>query len=159
MSRRASGLVLLLLAVLVHVGYTRQAWAGRDLAREEFGRARTEKERLRSELARLERRSLPADTVAPAGDAAAVRALRQSLLRSTRGLPLGDVALAVQAERRGALAARGRLGAAGTQADLLRAAQRLAEPGSGVRLERIELAGGVGGHRLEAEAVSLKAGS
>jgi hypothetical protein len=57
------------------------------------------------------------------------------------------------------VAARGRLSAAGSQAELLRAAGRLAMPASGVRLERLQLTGGAAGHRLEAEAVSLRGGS
>ena len=159
MSRRGAGLGLLLLAALVHFGFTRPARLARDTAREAFAHQREERERLRAEVAWRERRSSASFAPAPAGDAAAARALRQSLLSATRGLAVADVQIAAQPERRGAIAARGRLNAAGSQADLLRAAGRLAEPASGVRLERVQLIGGSGSHKLEAETVSLRAGS
>jgi len=159
MSARSAGLFLLLAAVLVHVGVTRPARGARDTAREAYAEQREERERLRAELARLERRSLASPAPAPAGDAAAARALRQSLLSATRGLGLADVQIASQPERRGAIAARGRLNAAGSQAELLRAAGRLADPASGVRLVRVQLLAGSGSRQLEAETVSLRAGS
>jgi len=159
MSARLAGLVLLLAAVLVYVGVTRPARSARDAAREAYAGQREERERLRAELARLERRSLAGPAVAPAGDAAAARALRQSLLSATRGLGLADVQIAAQPEKRGAIAARGRLTATGSQAELLRAAGRLADPASGVRLDRVQLVAGPAGRQLEAETVSLRAGS
>jgi hypothetical protein len=159
MSARLAGLALLLAAVLVHVGFTRPARSARDAAREAYAGQREERERLRSELARLEHRSLAAPATAPAGEASAARALRRSLLSATRGLELADVQIAAQPEKRGAIAARGRLTAAGSQAELLRAAGRLADPASGVRLERVQLLAGSGSRQLEAETVSLRAGS
>ena len=156
MSRGILGLLMLLAALVVHVALTRPAGRERDAAREAFAQKRAERERLRAALARLEHRS-PSAKPAPAGDAAASRALRLSLLEATRGVALGEVQIAAAPERRGALAARGRLSAAGSQAELLRAAGRLAELASGVRLERLQLTGGAAGHRLEAEAVSLRA--
>ena len=158
MSRAVLGLVSLLLAVAVHVALTLPARRERDAAREAYARQRAERERLRSELARLERRSAPAKA-APEGEAAAARALRLSLLEASRGVELVDVQIAAAPERQGAIAARGRLGASGSQAELLRAAGRLAEATSGVRLERLRLTGGASGHRLEAEAVTLRSGS
>jgi len=160
MTRRLVGLGLLAAALLVHAGVTLPARRARDSARETYARQREERERLRIEVARLERRSsAAAGAKAPADDAAAARALRQSLLSATRGLAVGDVQIAAQPERRGAVAARGRLNAAGSQADLLRAAGRLAEPASGVRLERLQLTSGTGAPRLEAETVLLRASS
>jgi hypothetical protein len=139
----------------LHVGVTRPARRQRDEAREEFARAREQRERLRAETARLERRA--AAGRAPAGEAAAARALRLSLLRAIEGLPLGGVRVGAESGKGSAVAARGSLVAEGRQADLLRAAGRLADPSSGVRLERVSLVGAQGGAvRLEVEAYSVR---
>jgi hypothetical protein len=160
MTRRIVGLVLLAAALLVHVGLTLPARRARDAARERYAQQRAERERLRGEVARLERRSsAAAGAQAPEGDAAAARALRLSLLSATRGIAIDAVEIAAQPERRGRVAARGRLSAAGSQADLLRAAGRLAEPAAGLRLERLQLSAGTGTPRLEAETVLLRASS
>jgi hypothetical protein len=106
---------------------------------------------------RRERRAA-ATVRAPAGDAAAARALRQSLLGATEGLALGSLRIEAEAGRRGGVAARGRLAAEGRQADLLHAAGRLAEPSSGVVVERLRLAEArAGAVRLELEAISVRA--
>jgi hypothetical protein len=151
--------VLLLVAGLVHLGLCAPARRARDEAREAFAHKRQERERLRTELARLERRAIAAGPGAPEGDAAAARALRLALLEATRGLSIADVQIATQAERRGSVAARGRLVGVGVQSELLRVAGRLAQPASGVILERLDLAVRPGGVRLEAEAISVRAGS
>jgi hypothetical protein len=157
MTRLRLGLVLLLAAAVVHVAWTLPARRARDEARTEFARQRAERERLRAESARLERRAKrPA---APDDDAAAARALRLALLEATRGLAVGEVQLASQPSREGSVAARGKLGGTGSQAELLRVAGRLAEPASGVLLERLELSLGPRGIRLEADAVSVRGGS
>jgi len=157
MTRRLVGLGLLLAAALVYVGLTLPARGARDEARTAFARQREERERLRAEVARLERRASAARPGAPDG-AAAARALRLSLLAATRGLLIGDVQIASHPERRGTTAARGRLGGTGRQADLLSVAGRLADPGSGVLLERLELALRPEGVRLEADAISVGPG-
>ena len=159
MSRRSVGLALLAAGLLIHLGVTLPARSARDASREAFAHQREERARLRADVARLERRRPATPAPAPAGDAAAARVLRQSLLQATRGLPVDEVEIAVQPDRRGGIAARGRLSASGSQADLLRVAGRLAERVSGVRLERVQLVGGTGRHRIEAETVSLRAGS
>lgn len=160
MTRRLVALALLLAAGLVHAGVTLPARRARDGARAEFARKREARERLRAELARLERRSSASvRAAAPAGDAAAAQALRLSLLAATRGLPLGDVQIASRPARHGTVAARGRLGGTGTQADLLRVAGRLAEPASGAVLERLFLALRPEGIRLEADTISVRAES
>jgi len=160
MTRRIVGLVLLAVALLLHVGLTLPARRSRDAAREQYARQREERERLRAEVARLERRSsAAAGAQVPAGEASAARALRLSLLSATRGIAVGDVVIAAEPERRGAVAARGRLSAAGSQAELLRAAGRLAEPGSGLRLDRVLLSAGTDTPRLEADTVLLRASS
>jgi hypothetical protein len=146
--------LLLAAALGLHLGVTLPARRLRDEARDEFARGREERERLRARAAGLERRAAAAR--APAGDAAAARALRLTLLRATEGLPLVGVRIAVQTGR-GAVAARGQLAAEGRQADLLRAAGRLAEPSSGALLEQVALleARG-GGTRIEVEVLSTR---
>lgn len=157
MSRRVAAALLLVAALGVHLGVALPARRQRDEARDAFARGREERERLRGQAARLERRA--AAGRAPAGDAAAARALRLSLLRATEGLPLGAVRISVDVGR-GSVAARGRLAAEGRQADLLRAAGRLAEPSSGVLLERVALAETPGGGvRIEVEAFSTRGDS
>jgi hypothetical protein len=135
-----------------------EARRARDRSFAEFRQLRVERERLRAELARLERRPVRGRPLAPGEDAAAARALRGALLEATRGLAVGEVQIAAQPEARGGVAARGRIAALGSQAELLRAADRLAQPASGVLLERVELAEARGAIRLEASAVSLRAG-
>jgi hypothetical protein len=147
--------LLLLAALGLHLGLAVPARRQRDEARDEFARSREERERVRAQSARLERRA--AAGRAPAGDAEAARALRLSLLRAAEGLPLTAVRIVAEAGHRGGVAARGRLAAEGRQADLLRAAGRLAEPSSGVLLEHVALVQVPRGElRLEVEAFTTK---
>lgn len=156
MTRRLAAALLLVAALGLHLGVTVPARRQRDEARQEYARAREERERLRVQATRIERRE--AAGRAPAGDAAAARALRLSLLQASEGLPLRAVRIGTEAGHRGAVAARGRFAAEGRQADLLRAAGRLAEPTSGVLLERVVLLQAHGGElRLEVEALSVRA--
>lgn len=156
MTRRLIAAALVLGALALHVGVTRPARLRRDVAREDFARARQERERLRAQAARQER--LGAAGRAPAGEAAAARALRLALLRATDGLSLGAVRIGAEAGRRGLVAARGRLSAEGPQAPLLQAADRLALPSSGLLLERVALTEApAGGARLEIAAFSVRA--
>ena len=149
--------VILVAALGLHLGVTLPARRQRDEARDEFARGREERERLRAQATRLERRATAGR--APAGDAAAARALRLSLLRATEGLSLGAVHIGAEAGR-GGVAARGRLVAEGRQADVLRAAGRLADPSSGVLLERVALLETRGGEvRIEVEAFSTRGDS
>jgi len=159
MTRRLVGLGLLVAAACVHVGLTLPARRARDEARQAFARQREERERLRAHVARLERRGSVAHPDVPDDEAAAARALRRALLGATRGLPIGDVQIAARPERGGSTAARGRLVGTGRQADVLGVAGRLAAPDSGVVLERLELALGPEGIRLEAEAISVRSGA
>jgi len=150
-------MALLLAALGVHLGVAEPARRERDAAREEFARARQDRERLRSELSRRQRRAA-ASVGAPAGEAAAARALRRSLLAATDGLARGSLRIGAEPGRRGGEAARGRLVAEGRQADLLRAAARLADPSSGVVGARLRLAEApAGAVRLELEAFSVRA--
>jgi hypothetical protein len=159
MTRRLVALGLLAATVAMHVGITLPARRERDEARAAFAQQREERERLRVAVARLERRATDVRASAPEGDTAAARALRLALLAATRGLGIGDVQIASHPQRRGTTAARGRLVATGGQAEVLRAAGRLADPESGVRLERLELALRPGGIRMEADAISVRAGA
>jgi len=153
--RRVAAAVLVLAALGLHLGVALPSRRERDQAREGFARAREQRERLRAEAVRLERRA--AAGRAPAGEAAAARALRLSLLRAIEGLPLGGVRVGAESGRGSAVAARGKLVAEGRQADLLRAAGRLADPSSGVRLERVSLVEARGGDvRLEIDAISVR---
>jgi hypothetical protein len=158
MMRRLVGLGLLVVAAVLYVGVTLPARRARDEARAAFASQRAERERLRVGVKHLERRASEPRTGAPEGDAAAARALRLSLLAALRGLGLGDVQIESHPERRGSAAARGRLVGTGGQADVLRAAGRLAAPGSGVVLERLQLQLRPDGIRMEAEAVSFRSG-
>jgi hypothetical protein len=157
-TRRLVGLALLAAAVLVHAGVTLPARRARDEARAAYAAKREERERLRAELGRLERRSSARGSAASEDAAAAARALRQRLLAATAGIALADVQIATRPERQGGVAARGRLAGLGRQADVLRVADRLANPGSGVVLERLDLAQRPGGVQLEAEATRLRGG-
>jgi hypothetical protein len=153
--RRVAAALLLAVALGLHLGVTLPARRQRDEARDEFARSREERERLRAQAVRLERRA--AAGRAPAGAAAAARALRLSLLQAVEGLPLGAVRIGAEPGRGSAIAARGRLAAEGRQGDVLRAAARLAEPSSGVLLERVSLVEARGGAvRLEVEAYSVR---
>ncbi|HSD27740.1 MAG TPA: hypothetical protein VLL75_10590 [Vicinamibacteria bacterium] len=158
MNRRVPAALFLAAALGLHFGVTLPARRQRDEAREGFARGREERERLRAQAALLEHRA--AAGRAPAGDAAAVRALRLSLLQAIEGLPLGAVRIGAEAARGAEAAARGRLVAEGRQADVLRAAGRLAEPSSGVLLARVSLVEARGGEvRLEVEAYSVRSES
>jgi hypothetical protein len=153
--RRVSAGLLVLAALALHLGATVPARRQRDAAREACARAREQREQLRAEAVRLERRAVAGR--APAGEAAAARALRLSLLRAVEGLPLGGVRIAAESGRRSAVAARGTLVAEGRQADVLRAAGRLAEASSGVRLERVRFVQARGAAvRLEVDAFSVR---
>jgi len=153
--RRLAAAVIVIAALGLHAGVTLPARRERDAARSGYARAREQRERLRAEAVRLERRA--AAGRAPAGEAAAARALRLSLLRAVEGLPLGGVRVGAESGRGAAVAARGKLVAQGRQADLLRAAGRLAEPSSGVRVDRLSLVeAGSGGVRLEIDVFSVR---
>ena len=154
MTRRWAAVLFVLVSLGLHLAVAAPARRQRDEARDEFGRLRGERERLRVQAAQLERRAA-AVARAPLGGAAAARALRASLLRATAGLPLGAVRIGAQAGQRGTVAARGRLAAEGRQTDLLRAAGRLAEASSGVVLEKVVIFEVRGGELcLEVEAFS-----
>lgn len=158
MTRRVVAALLLLAALGLHLGVASPARRQRDAARAEFARLRKERERVRVEVARLHRQA--ASARAPRGDAEAARALRRSLLEAVDSLPLRAVRISAEAGRPGVVAARGSVTAEGGQADLLRAAGKLAEPSSGVVLASVRLAYATGDDlRLEVEAYSLRAPS
>ncbi len=159
MTRRLVGLGLIVVAAALYVGVTLPARRARDEARAAFASQREERERLRVAAKHLERRASELRSGATEDAAAAARALRLRLLAATRGLGLGDVQIESHPERRGSTAARGRLVGTGGQADVLRAAGRLAASDSGVLLEQLQLALRSEGIRMEAEASSFRSGS
>jgi hypothetical protein len=152
LSRRAIALFLLLVAGGIWLAAGEPARRARDRARADYARAREDRERQRVHLTALERQAAPA----PEAGAAGVRALRRALLDPTRGLSLSGVAVEATGTARGA--ARGRLRAEGRTADVLALAERLAGPGSSVRLEQVQIAPGVGDEeeliRFSAEVTS-----
>jgi len=153
--RRLAAAFLLLAALGLHVGLAVPARRQRDAAREEFARRREEREGMRAQAARLQRRS--ASVRAPGDHAEAARALRLSFLGAVEGLPLRAVRISAEAGRHGVVAARGHVAAEGSQADLLRAAGTLAGASSGVLLENVRFSRVPGDDlRLEIEAVSLR---
>jgi hypothetical protein len=145
--------LLALLASALYLGVARPATRERDVAREAYGRAREERERLRTRVAEMERRARREDEV-PTDPAAGRRALRLALLRATQRLDVSAVQVAVTDGGRVRAAARGRLTAEGTFTDLVRLASRLAEPSGGPLLERVTLQRGPETLRLEVETSS-----
>lgn len=131
-----AALVLLLAAATGWVGLVVPARRARDRARSDFARARQERERLRAEVALVQRRGQAEP--APKDAAEAARALRRSYLRATEGLPVRGVQIAV-AGAGGGSGAQGSLVADGRLADLLRLAERLVDPAASVRVERVSL--------------------
>lgn len=137
MSRRLAALLLLLAAAAVWVGLVAPARRERDLARDAYARAREERERARVRVAALGRQAGRGRT--PEAGAAAARSLRAALLGATRGLEVEAITIAAASEAGGRYAARGRLSAEGSSAELLRLCGRLAEAGSGLLVERVDL--------------------
>jgi hypothetical protein len=103
----------------IALGITLPARRVRDESRAAFAQRREERERLRVDVARLERRASEVRVGTPDDAAAAARALRLSLLAATHGLGISDVQIASHPERRGTTAARGRLVGTGRQPDVL----------------------------------------
>jgi len=157
---RGATLVLLLAAAFGWLGLVAPARRARDRAWADYARIRQDRERLRSELAGREGRTRPSP--APAGEAAAGRALRLTLLRATEGLRV-EVALLSATGARGGSVAHGRLTAEGELADLLLLAERLVDPALGLRIDKVVLAGeseaAHGQARLDLDGSSVGSGS
>lgn len=156
MTRRTLGLVLFVLAAVVLVTLVLPARRGRGAAREEYAQARTERQRLRVQLANLDRRTSEEHGATAADGAAAVQALRQAALRATNGLAVSGVAVSTSVHPRGAIAARGQLSAEGRFVDALRLTRRLSAPSSGLLLQRVTLGPAGGAVRVEAHAFILR---
>ena len=157
----APALLLVAVAAVLQIGLGVPARRDRDEARTAYARGREERERLRARVAELER-SAATESASVADPAAAVRALRASLLRATDGLPVGSIQIAATPGDRRQVAARGRLAVNGPLADALVVTGRLARPTSGVLLERVRLTetrAASGQVRLEVEGFSIGAGS
>ena len=139
MSARVAALALLLGAGGLCLAVTLPALHERDAAYAEFGRAREQREQLRLQLAASESRRAAGRS--PQAGAAAVRAVRASLLRASSGLGVADVQIAASGAggRRGA---SGQLSAEGRMAEVVTLADRLTRHDSGVRVERVRFAAG-----------------
>ena len=159
MTRRLAAAVLVLLAAWLWLGVAAPARRERDAGREEFARLRAERERVRSRAAELERLAAVGRT--PESGAAAARTLRRALLLSTEGAPVGAVRIAAGPAERGRVVATGRLSVEGPLEAVLGVADRLADPRSGVLVQRVVLvATSPGGPavRLDVEGVSVRSG-
>ncbi len=157
MTRWLLSLALLAFAAGGWLAVVVPARSSRDRDRAAYARTRQERELLRVRLMQLERRAQAVHT--PADAAAAGRALRRAFLRALEGLHVESVQIAASGDRK--LGARGRLSAEGELAELLRLTDRLAGPGSGVRIERLGLSrtSDTMVKRLELEGVSTEMGS
>ena len=118
------------------------------------------RERLRAQAASLERRGAARRT--PQAGAAAARALRAALLQATRGVPVEGVRISAVAAQ-GRVAARGQLSVEGRMVAVLRLAERLAAPESGLLVDRVDLTAVSGDDsraiRLEADVSLERSGS
>jgi type II secretory pathway component PulM len=130
---RTASLVLLLAAAAGWFGLVIPAHRQCDQARSEFAQARRERERLRTQVAAAERRS----GHGPRDGAEASRALRRSFLEAAQGLPVSVARIAISG--RGRTSVQGSVVVEGRLPDLLRVAERLAEPDRGVRIQRVGL--------------------
>lgn len=159
MTRRLAAAVLVLLAAWLWLGVAAPARRERDAAREEFARLRSQRERVRSRVAELERRAAVGRT--PESGAAAARALRRALLQCTEGAPVGAVHIAAGPAGRGRVVATGRLSVEGPLDAVLGVADRLADARSGVLVQRAVLVATRPGGlevRLDVEGVSVRSG-
>lgn len=156
MRRYRLGLLLLTAALVVFVVVVPAARREGDAARQQHAQAREERERLRVRLADLSRRTTQDEGATAADGVTAARALRLAFLRATDGLAVSGVEVRVSPVPRGAIAARGLLAAEGRFTDVLRLARRLADPSSGLLLDRVNLVEARSDVRLVAEAFILK---
>jgi hypothetical protein len=149
-------LILLVSAVVIFAASARRE---RDAARQQYAAARAERERLRVRLAALGRRTFEDERATAADGASAARALRLAALRATDGLAVSGIEVNVSVAPSSAIAARGRFAAQGPFTDVLRLARRLADPSSGLLLERVSLGTARGSIRIEADTFILREGS
>lgn len=156
MRRYWLALVVLATALLVFIGFVPAERRERDAALQQHAQAREERERLRVRLADLGRRTTPEEGAMAVDGVSAARALRLAFLRAADGLAVSGVEVRVSPVGRGAAAARGLFAVEGSFVDVLRLARRLAEPASGLLLERVRLAASGTSVRLDAEAFILK---
>jgi hypothetical protein len=157
-TRRLAAAVLVLLAAWLWLGVAAPARRERDAAREEFASLRSQRERVRSRVAELERRAAVGRT--PESGAAA-RELRRALLQCTEGAAVGAVHIAAGPAGRGRVVATGRLSVEGPLDAVLGVADRLADARSGVLVQRAVLVATRPGGlevRLDVEGVSVRSG-
>jgi len=141
-SVRVLAAALLLGAAGLWLAVTLPALRERDAGYAEFARAREQRQQLRFRLETSEARSAAGRS--PEAGAAAVRAVRASLLRASSGLGVADLQIAAS-EGGSRAGASGQLSAEGRMAEVVTLADRLARPDSGVRVEHVRFAAGHGG--------------
>jgi hypothetical protein len=157
---RTLAVALFLGAALVHVGLTLPARHGATAARAEHARLRGEERDLLARIASRERAAAASARAShmdvPAGTQAdAVARLRRSLLDSLRGQPVSGVRLSVSPASP-PLAAKARVTAEGSFADVVRLSGRLVRPGAGFVLQRVRMAPARGGGLvLDVDGVSV----
>jgi hypothetical protein len=159
MTRRLVAALCTLAAAWLWFGVASPARRERDVARSEFARLRAERERVRSRVAEVERRAAVGRT--PESGAAAARAMRRALLQATEGAAVGSVRIGAAPADRGRVVATGRLSIRGPLEAVLSVADRLADPRSGVLVQRaILVAAGPAAPevRLDVDGVTVRSG-
>jgi hypothetical protein len=159
-SRRILAAAVLALAVLVWLTAVRPAASDLEAARQQYGRLREERQRLRLRTAVLERQMAAHARLAGASGTDAgdpTKALRRFVVENVSKVPLSDVRLET-VPGRGATAARVRISVVGGFRDILRLGERLSGPDSGLALERVQL-GVAGPGRLQGEIEGFTLGA
>jgi hypothetical protein len=149
-------LILLVSAAAIFTALVPSARRERDAARQQYAVARGERERLRVRLAALGRRTFEDERATATDGASAARALRLAVLRAADGLAVSGIEVDAKAVPSSAVAARGRFAAQGSFTEVLRLARRLADPSSGLLLERVSMGAARGSIRIEADTFILK---
>lgn len=154
-------LLLLLFAAAVHWGFTRPVRAQLFGAADEQRRLRDERRDLAARLLPLERaeaaraRALRALEVAPLPAGNEVQVLRRTVLQTLAAERLADVRVAVRPGR-GEWAASVSLGCGGSLDAVVRAADELVRPGSGLVLSQVRLNATATGIALELDAGGIR---
>lgn len=156
MRRYRLALALSAAAALVFLAVVPGARRAGEKARAQQTVSRQEIEQLRVRLADLGRRTTGDEGATATDGVTAARALRLAFLEAAEGLKVSGVEVRVNPLSRGAMAATGILAAEGSFTEVLRLARRLADPSSGLLLDRVSLGTRLDNVRLEAEAFILK---
>jgi hypothetical protein len=154
-------MLLTLSAAAIHFGFTLPQ-------RSEVARAGDEERRLRDEKRELARRLLPFErreaaharalaalAVAPLPDGSEIQVLRRGVLATLKGERLGGVRVAIRPGR-GPVAAAVSLACEGELDSVLRSAEGLVRPGSGLVLSRVRLNATPTGVALDLDASGIR---